>query len=445
MNAAERRGRLAMAAVGILAAVSGVPVRALTLEDVVGAALSNSPALRAAGFDAAAARARIGEAASAWMPQVRGHAQYARTDNPPQAFFMNLNQRVASLQKDFNHPDDTENLRLGFSAGWLLYDGGQRRLGVSMAELGAEARALAGEMAVNGLVHEVTRSFYGALQARDAASVAAKAVKSIEESRRLADARVQAGAAMKSDVLNLDVKLAEARQRQIAAGNGYALTIAAINSLVGADVVGRGDFDALSAAPAAGEPAAGSVTNRPEWKAARRVAALKQKAWEKSRRAYSPTVSAFGEADWDSEVSSDFEQSYLAGIAAEVALFDGARRAKGVAQAKAEWESAKAAAEVAQHQLELDLTQARLGLADATARADVARSGAASAAEALRLARQRYEQGAADISELLNAETANAASENAASAADYEIEIAKSNLNRARGLYAARHAEGAAK
>lgn len=432
--------RFPIAAVGIAIALGAFPARALTLDQLIAAALSNSPALRGAAYDEQAARAMVGQAQSAWMPQVKANAQYVRTDNPPQAFFMSLNQRTASLQKDFNNPDDTENLRLGFSAGWLLFDGGQRKLSVAMAELGADARGLSREIAVNQLVHDVTRSYYGALQARDAATVAASSIKSIEESRRLAGVRVEAGAAMKSDVLNLDVKLSEARQRQIAANNGYALTIASINSLVGAEVASQKDFDTARGVEIV---SAGGATNRPELKAVQLMATIKKQSFEKARRAYSPTISAFGEVDWDSDASTDFEQSYLAGIAAEVAIFDGSRRAKGVAQAKAEWESAKAAVELAQRQLDLDLTQARLALNDATARAEVAKSGATSATEALRLVRQRYEQGAADISELLNAETAKAASAAAASASDYEIRIAQSNLNRALGQYAARYTKTA--
>ena len=31
---------------------------------------------------------------------------YARTDNPPQAFMMMLNQRSVSMQSDFNSPPD---------------------------------------------------------------------------------------------------------------------------------------------------------------------------------------------------------------------------------------------------------------------------------------------------------------------------------------------------
>lgn len=411
---------------------------AVTLDDLVGAALSNNAGLRAAGLRVDSARAQAGQAASAWYPQVKGVANYSRTDNPPQAFFMNLNQRQASLQTDFNNPDDTENLRLGFSAGWLLFDGGQRALMQKMAGLGAEAQGLARDAFVNGLVHQVAQSYHGALQARDAVGVAAASVRSLEETLRLARERVNAGAAMRSDALNLEVKLAEARQREIQARNGLSLAVAALNAAIGTQRLTVADLDGSAVAKAATGPATQSVDARPELKAAQMMARIKQSAYRKARKAYSPTVSAFGEADWDSEVSADFEDSYLVGVAAEVELFDGSRKAKGAAMAKAEWDAAQADVDQARQQLELDLAQARLMLADATARGDVARAGIASAEEAHRLARERYQQGAADISEVMNAEVALAAARMSAMATGYEAAGAEWNLLRAQGLLSAR-------
>lgn len=429
---------LMVVAAGILAAASASA--APSLDDLIGLALSNSPAIRSADFKVDAAQAQIDQAKSSWMPQVKTSANYARTDNPPQAFFMQLNQRQASMQRDFNNPEDTENLRLSASAGWLLFDGGQRNAMVKMAELGTDAQRLAKAAAVNGLVHDVTRGFYGALQARDAVSVAASAVKSIEESLRLANTRVQAGAAMKSDALNLEVKLAEAKQRQIQAQNGFALAIAALNTAIGKDAVSSAEMKSVaSLKPTASSVAATTIDQRPELQAAQKLVQIKKQAFQKSRRAYSPTLSAFGSLDWDSDVTADFERSYMAGAAAEFELFDGGRRSKGVAQAYADYQSAQADAELAQRQLQLDLTQAKLLLDDASARREVASAATASAEEALRLTRERYQQGAADISELLNAETALTASRSNASSADYEVLIAQSNLTRAQGLFAARY------
>lgn len=416
-----------------------LPAGAVTLDELVGIALSNHPSLQAADARVASARGQAGQASSAWYPQVKASANYARTDNPPQAFFMSLNQRTASLQKDFNQPDDTDNLRLSASAGWLLFDGGQRSAMIRMAGLGTEAQRIARSITVNTLVHDVARSFYGALQARDAVEVTGTAERSLEESLRLARERFTAGAAVKSDVLNLDVKLAEAKQRHIQARNGFELAVAALNLQLGTDRLTTKELQDASATAPTSRTASLSFAARPELRAAGLMVRMKQQALDKARRASAPTVSAFGSMDWDSDVSSSFERSYLAGVAAEIEVFDGHRKAQGVAAAHADVEAAEAEEALARRQLALDLTQARLGFEDATARRELAHAGVVSAEEALRLTRERYRQGAADISELLNAETALAASRGNDSAVLYETAIALSNLDRAQGLLSARH------
>ncbi len=436
--------KIVMSVAAALAAGFVGTARAVTLDDLIGAALSNSPALRSADFKIDSANAQAGQAASAWYPQVKAGAQYARTDNPPQAFFMNLNQRSASLQKDFNNPPDTENLRLGASAGWMLYDGGQRKLGIRMAQLGVEGQRLGRAIAVNELVHNITRGWYGAMQARAAAAVAEKAEKSWAESLRLARDRVAAGAAVKSDVLNLEVKLAEAKQQQQQAKNGCSLAVASLNAAVGQGTLTTDSIrDAQAPSLIYSAPTNLDVHSRAELQAARLMTRLKEAALRKAQRQYAPTVSAFAELDWDSDVSTDMQRSYLAGVAAEVNLFDGGRTRKGIAEAKADLESARADEEQAREMLTLDLTRARLALDDARTKLEVSKSNIVNADEALRMTRVRYQQGAASIAELLGAETMLSGAQFDTVAAEYGIRIAQSDLVRAQGLYAARYSEGA--
>ena len=109
------------------------------------------------------------------IPSIGLSANYGITDNPPQAFMMTLNQRTLNMQDpafDPNNPDDTDNLRGSIAAQWRIFDR-QRDAGKHMARFGAEASAEAFAAARNQLVHEVTRGFYGVLQAQAFADVQA--------------------------------------------------------------------------------------------------------------------------------------------------------------------------------------------------------------------------------------------------------------------------------
>ncbi|HPT17644.1 MAG TPA: TolC family protein, partial [Kiritimatiellia bacterium] len=77
-----------------LAAVLLAPAaRAVTLDQAIQAALDHSPTLEAAASRIDSAQAMLRQAKSYYYPSIGASANYARSDNPPQAFMMTLNQR----------------------------------------------------------------------------------------------------------------------------------------------------------------------------------------------------------------------------------------------------------------------------------------------------------------------------------------------------------------
>ena len=57
-----------------------------------------------------------------------------------------------------------------------------------------------------------------------------------------------------------------------------------------------------------------AVENRPELKAARKMASIKKQEYKMTRREYFPTANAFGSYDWDSDDFNDFQESYMVGV-----------------------------------------------------------------------------------------------------------------------------------
>jgi len=269
-------------------------------------------------------------------------------------------------------------------------------------------------------------------------------VRSLEQSLKAARDRFAAGSAVRTDVLNLEVQLAQAREAQIRARHQVQLAVAGLNAAVGREVVRA---DTLPPVPAPAEPPVPpaeetlSIENRPELRAARAVARAQEMAWRRARGARLPTLSAFGELDWDSDVSTDMEQSYQAGVMAEWDVFTGFQRTHAAAEARARYDEARAGEQAARDQLTLDLEQARLFATEGRERLDVAAKSVQSAEEALRITRERYQQGAADITELLTAEVGLSGSRSRHVAALYDCLTARSNLARARGDLAAKYTD----
>ena len=95
--------------------------------------------------------------------------------------------------------------------------------------------------------------------------------------------------------------------------------------------------------------------------------------------------------------------------------------------------AAKADEEKARLNLKLDLQQAFLGTREAWERLEVTRKSLETAQEAQRIVREQYEQGAADISILLQTQVGVTAMQTRSAAAQYDYLTALSNLKRAKG------------
>ena len=419
--------------------LGGTAARAASLDEAVQAALANSPTLHAAEARIGSARALLRQAQSYYLPSVGLSATYAASDNPIQSFMMQLNQRQLNMMDPAfnpNEPDDTDNLRLSLGAQWRVFDR-QRDAGRNMARFGAEASAEMFAAARNQLVHEITRGFFGVLQARAFAAVQAESVKSIEESLRIARERFEAGSAVRTDVLNLETQLAQANEDLIRARNGLQLAVAALNAGIGAELVSADSIQSPGTAALEAPPP--QCTNpeayedRPELRAARLMRRVKEMDVRKARGGYAPTASAFASYDLDSDVSSDFEGSYVAGVMVEINLFDGARTRAAVQAAQAELDAARADEEQARLNLRLDLQQAFLGAQEAWERLNVVRKSLETAREAQRIVQEQYQQGAADIALLLQTQVGVTAMQTRSVAAQYDYLTALSNLKRAKG------------
>jgi outer membrane protein TolC len=408
----------------------------VSLEDCVAEALRGNPDIEETAHRVAEARAAAEQAKAAYYPLLYTEAGYARTDNAPQAFMMTLNQRSLDFEQDFNNPDDTDNLRLTLGLKYLVTDGGRRSLAHQMARAGGDAAAAQRRAAANELIHAVTEGYYGVLQAHALVRVQEDRLRSLEESLRVARERFDAGSAVRTDVLNLEVRRAQAHEDLIRAGHATELAVAALNTSIGTPLVRGQDAAALEGAPKAAVPPADEsvrVEDHPALMARRADTRAAEMARSRSRRAYAPSVYLFGTADWDSGLDEGFEDSYFAGISAEWDLFTGFSRGASERGSQARLRAARSRETSVRNRLELALTQARLASVDAKERLEVTAKSVESAEEALRITQERYQQGAADISELLTAQFGLTDTQTRNVTAQYDYLVALSNLERARG------------
>jgi len=438
----QRASRYLLGTTLILGMVFSLPMssHAVTLETCIKTALENNPDIQAGITRINEAKYMIKQAESAYYPHLYLSGAYSVTDNPPQAFMMSLNQKdldIADPGFDPNDPDQTDNMRLSIGLKYRIYDGGVKGIHVQMAKESKQLRELGLRAVQNELIHQVTRGYYAVLQAQSFVVVQEESVKSLEESLRIAMARFNAGSAVKTDVLNLEVKLAQAREDTIRAKNGVRLAIASLNTAIGSDLILSNGLPVPAREEIRKKPESldfSLIENRPELKATHTLSSIKEQSWEKVSREHRPTMSAFGSYDFDSGDFSEFENSYLMGVMAEWEFFDGYQRQNKARAAKAQWQTAKKETLKARNGLRLDLHQAYLKAMDAWERLEVSEKSIESADEALRITSELYKQGVAEISVLLTAQVGLTTQKTRSVAAYYDYLTALSNYDRARGL-----------
>ena len=413
--------------------------RPLSLAEAIRLALKNNPDLATAQQHVNAARAGIQQTEAALWPQVRLSGSYAASDNPVQAFMMTLNQRAFSFTGNFNHPDPTDNLNSKVLAQWSLYDGGQSLASRQAAKLNTEATRQTFAAARNDLVFEVTRAFHTIGKAREFVSAAAAAVGSMEANVTVASNRFAAGNVLKTDLLDSQVRLAESQENLIRARNAVALS-----EVVFRTVIGVGEKDNVTAAETVGcvtsrgeeTPAASgdaAYNPRPELTAAHQTVTAAERQVRAVQAGYIPRLNAFASYDLDSGNGTRYTDSWLAGVSVDVNIFDGFLTRGKVAEARANLESARQQERKVALGVTLETRQAQLNLEETQARLDTTGKSVEQAEESVQITKDRYANGLALLTQLLDAENALTAARQRRAAVGTDLLIARAALDHALG------------
>jgi outer membrane protein TolC len=428
---------LALLALLLPAAVPPAGAEPWTLERATATALEHSPDARIARARIDGAQSLVLQAGAAWWPQLSVSSRYTDTNSPMMAFGSILNQRAFSPAIDFNHPGQIDNLNATGSLGFNLYSGGRASAGRHAARAGADAANLDAQATRQQLVAAVVKATLDVRKAREAVGAVEAGVKAYEAAVTVARARFDAGQLLKSDLLSLEVQLAQTRESLSSARHGSALAERAFRLVLGLE---RSDeplelADEDPALVALTAPASGDVSRRPEILAMQARVRAADAMLTVARGSRRPTVNAFASYQYDKgwQLRSD-STGWLAGVAVDVNVFDGGQTSGRIRQSRAELELARELLRKLTLGLELEAEQARLAHADAAERLAVATGAVAQAEEAAALTRARFERQAIVLADVIGAEgrLIEARLRRTVAAADERLAIVE--LRRAMGL-----------
>ncbi len=295
----RRRGRRTWALLWLCILVSAGIARGAepwTLERALEQALAHNPDARLARQRIAAAQAGLEQANAAYWPRLQFQSSYLRTDNPMTVFGSILNQRAYSTSLDFNDVPDVDNLNARGLLTVPLYTGGKNKASREAAKANTAASQQENEAVRNALGFEVSRAFYTVLKTRQFILAADSAVGSFATNVAVAKNRLEGGTLLKTDMLDLEVRLAQAREDLVRARNANVLAERALRNLLGLE---EGEFAVANTAPAVSAPNSGDFSGRPELAAARQRERAAQEQVTGAKGGYLPRLSAFGSLDYD--------------------------------------------------------------------------------------------------------------------------------------------------
>jgi outer membrane protein len=374
-------------------------VHALTLEEGLKIVTETGRDAKIAQSDENVARGNVSLSRSALFPQVDAYGNQTWLKNQPQAKFSG--QAVPTSDKDY--------LTYGIKATQILYDFGKTSSSIDAAKYQLKAKEIETEKTRNRAALDFIIAYYDVLEAEKLAKVADEDVQRYAAHKKDADARYSAGVVTRNEVLEADVKLADARQQALTAENLKSFRISRLNSLLLRPLNDVVQLEEVKKSPSAGITLEDAWTTAeaasPEIRVIDAEILGKGERVNVARSEYMPSFFLSGGYQYqeNSYVVHQDNWSVIAGV--NINLWSGGATDSRVGMAKAELLSLKLTRDKIVDAVRLDVKSAYLDLQSSAQKIDVMKTSVAQAEENLRLQQLRYKEGVGTAIEVLDAVT----------------------------------------
>jgi outer membrane protein TolC len=408
------RRHLVPALAVLLTTVSAAQAESLHLREAMATARERAQQVLAAEARVTAGQARFSQAKGYRAPQVSFQEMWIRTNNPAEVFAFQLNQGRFSFNdfvvSDPNDPDYLNNATSRFLLTMPLYTGGELAGRIDQARLAAQAAEIEATWISNSAALAAAEAYIRLSQARENVRLLEQVVATVDTHVRLAQAYVDQGMLVRSELLRAQVERSRIEDLLIEARGQARVARSNLAFRMGVDAGREWELQPLEDPQALAEELdawLSTAENRADLTAARHMLQAAELEIKVQRSGLMPKIGMAARYDMFSDqlFTSDNDSAAIMAMLS-VDLFSGNRH-----------RSAKAAAEAdflaGQQQISQFTEGVRLEVRDAYERAITARerfltaqAAQEAAIEAERITEQRFKQGVVKMIDLVDATTA---------------------------------------
>lgn len=378
--------------------------RPITLDEAVQLARRNAPATVQARNALRTNSAQVRSRYAAYLPSLTFNSGVSRQDG-------------SRFVPDFNQVVSTDQPWRGshrFNTNVEIFDGGRRYFELQAARANLDAAEATEISQTFNVALQVKQQYYGVLAAREQRAAAQKQLEQAEQQLRASTARVQAGAATRSDSLRSSIQVGNARLAILTAENSVATANAALSRLVGSQ------FTVTAVADDTSETGFISITDEELVSLAERGPAVEQAqatftaAKQSSRSAktpYLPTLSAglgwsYAAVDTGFRFTGDQRNRNIStNFSVNFPIFNGLAREQQVVNAAVAEDNAAVQLRDARLNARQQMVQQLGAFRTAEARVEIQLASVAAGEEDLRVQLERYNLGASTLLDLLNSQS----------------------------------------
>lgn len=401
--------------IGFSVGVFRVEAEALSLVEAVEQARQQSPAVLESAAKKESARQMAKEARASRLPEIAVREIAVRTDSPADVFGMKLMQErfdfPAFTQSNPNEPDPLDDFTTEIEGTLPLFTGGRIRSGIGQADRMHEAAEAIHTHTQAAVDLMVANTYLDVLLVDEFFALSEKALETTQRHFNQAEDYFEAGMMVESDLLQAQVQLRKMEENLITVQNNARLARAGLNRVIGIEQnrtydliepAGLVDIEIRSLEEALEQ----SESGRHDLNAVDLQVEAARLGIRRTQGEYFPELGLMAKYSLhDEKLFGDNGQSYMLVGRLNWKLWDWGKTRARVARSRSDHSAAEQSRLAYRQKVEFEVRAAWQAIEEARARGEVAQKTVESADRALSILEDRFSEGIAKVTDLLDAET----------------------------------------